>query len=74
MMHPQSAWMAGTLRKDTRAFQAIYVTAFVVFLAVALIAQFLTLQWRSWLPGSESEQSLVDGVRSAVYTFMSYIP
>lgn len=74
MMHTHNGLMAGAHRKDSRAFYGIYVPAFVLFLVVALIAQFLTLQWRSWLPGSVSGQSLVGGVRSAVYTFMSYIP
>jgi light-harvesting complex 1 beta chain len=55
---------------DTVAFQAIFAVAFVLLLCVALVAQLLTLQWRSWLPGAENERSLPGAVRSAVYTFM----
>jgi light-harvesting complex 1 beta chain len=51
----------------------LFVVTFVVFLAVALAAQLLTLEWRAWFPGAEGEQSLVGGVKSAVYSVMSYI-
>ncbi|MBM3349017.1 MAG: light-harvesting protein [Betaproteobacteria bacterium] len=45
---------------------------FVVCFVLALFTVFLPVQWRSWLPGSE-EKSMIDGVRSAVYSFMSYL-
>ena len=52
----------------------VFVVGFAVFLVIALIAQMLTMRWRTWLPGAEGEGSLIAGVKSAVYTFMSYIP
>lgn len=56
---------------ETFAFAGIFVASFVVFLAIALVAQLLRWQWRAWLPGAEGEKSLIHGVKSAVYTFMS---
>jgi light-harvesting complex 1 beta chain len=53
-----------------------YVIAWVtfsVFLLIAVLAQMLALDWRSWLPGAESEKSLIGGVKAAVYTFMSHL-
>jgi len=52
----------------------VFCVGFAVFLVIALVAQMLTMQWRTWLPGAEGERSLIGGVKSAVYTFMSYIP
>ena len=52
----------------------VFCVGFAVFLVIALIAQMLTMRWRTWLPGAEGEGSLIAGVKSAVYTFMSYIP
>jgi light-harvesting complex 1 beta chain len=52
----------------------VFVVGFAVFLVIALVAQMLTMQWRTWLPGAEGERSLIAGVKAAVYTFMSYIP
>ena len=60
-------------KNDSKAFGVIFAASFVVMFAIALIASVLTLQWRTWLPGAEGERSLVGGVRSAVYTFMSYL-
>jgi light-harvesting complex 1 beta chain len=51
----------------------LFVATFVVFLAVALPAQLLALEWRGWFPGAEGEKSLIGGVKSAVYSAMSHI-
>jgi hypothetical protein len=45
---------------------------FVVCFVLALFTAFLPGKWSSWLPGAE-EKSMIDGVRSAVYSFMSYL-
>jgi light-harvesting complex 1 beta chain len=37
------------------------------------VVQVLPLQWRTWFPGAEGGQNLIGDVRSAVYTFMSYL-
>jgi light-harvesting complex 1 beta chain len=72
--HPSSAPRGQQLMKeDLRAFYGIFAVSFVVFLAVALIAQMLGWQWRSWLPGAEGVKSLTGGVKAAVYTFMSHL-
>jgi len=59
---------------DTLVSVVTFCVGFVVFLAIALIAEMLTMRWRTWLPGAEGGRSLVADVTSAVYTFMSYIP
>ncbi len=64
---------ARPVRHDSIGFFGILVTSFIVFLLVALIAQMLTLNWRTWLPGAEGERTLLEGVRASVYTFMSYL-
>ena len=59
---------------DSQLPAVVFWVGFAVFLVIALVAQMLTMRWRAWLPGAEGEGSLIDGVKSAVYTFMSYIP
>lgn len=59
---------------DSQLSPVVFCAGFAVFLVIALVAQMLTMRWRAWLPGAEGEGSLIDGVKSAVYTFMSYIP
>ncbi len=73
--------MAGThdnalheaVKRDSLTFRGIYAVSFMVFLAVAIVVQLLPLQWRTWFPGAEGGQTLIGDVRSAVYTFMSYL-
>lgn len=54
-------------------FRGIYVVSFAVFLLIALAAQICFVDWRSLLPGAEGSRSLLGGVKSAVYTFMSHL-
>jgi len=58
---------------DSTTYRFIFAVGFLVFLAIALVAQPLGLNWRSWLPGAEGVVSITGGVRSAVYTFMSHL-
>ncbi len=60
-------------RNDSVTFVGIFFVSFVVFLTIALCAQMVALPWRSWLPGAEGQKSLVGGVKTSVYTFMSYL-
>ncbi len=53
---------------------AIFCVGFVVLLAIALTARLLFMNWRDLLPGAEGAGGLIDGVTSAVYSFMSNIP
>jgi light-harvesting complex 1 beta chain len=55
------------------SFYGIFATGFMLFLVIALVAQAMGWQWRSWLPGAEGAKSLVGGVKAAVYTFMSHL-
>ena len=55
------------------SFYGIFAVGFVLFLAIALVAEAMGWQWRSWLPGAESAKSLTGGVKTAVYTFMSHL-
>jgi light-harvesting complex 1 beta chain len=70
---PHVASSAVVAREDVRAFWPIFVAAFVVFMAIALVSQVLGVQWRSWLPGAEGVKSVPGGVKAAVYTFMSHL-
>jgi light-harvesting complex 1 beta chain len=60
-------------KTNSLAYYSIFVVSFVLFLAIALIAQMLFLRWRSWFPGAEGGKSLIGDVKAAVYTFMSQL-
>ena len=60
-------------KTDSITYYSIFAVSFVVFLAIALIAQVLFLRWRSWFPGAEGGKTLIGDVKAAVYTFMSQL-
>ena len=61
------------LKNDSKAYLGIFAVSFCMFLFIAVLAQAMTWEWRSWLPGAEAEKSLIGGVKGAVYTFMSHL-
>ncbi|MEN9760070.1 MAG: hypothetical protein RLZZ281_341 [Pseudomonadota bacterium] len=62
-----------SVKTNSITYYSIFAVSFVLFLAIALVAQMLFLQWRSWFPGAEGGKTLVGDVRAAVYTFMSQL-
>jgi light-harvesting complex 1 beta chain len=69
----QDASLSGLSDSEAREFHAIFMTSFIVFLIIAIVAHLLVWQWRPWLPGANGYASLVDGVRTAVNTVMPYV-
>jgi succinate dehydrogenase/fumarate reductase cytochrome b subunit len=51
----------------------IFVVLFFVFMAVALASTLLAQNWRTHLPGAEGAQSMLEGVKNAVWTVISQL-
>jgi len=62
-----------SVKTDSITYYSIFAVSFVMFLAIALVAQVLFLRWRSWFPGAEGGKTLIGDVKAAVYTFMSQL-
>ena len=43
--------MSGLTDDEAKEFHGLFVSGFIAFTAVAVIAHFLVWQWRPWLPG-----------------------
>lgn len=56
-----------------RGFMAIFLLAFGMLFVVAVLGRLVGLQWRELLPGAENSSGISDGVKAAVYTFMSHL-
>jgi len=54
--------MSGLTEPEAREFHSIFVTSFIMFTVIAIVAHFLVWQWRPWLPGPRGYSSLIDGV------------
>lgn len=73
MTDPTAVAVQRLMKGDSKSFGSIYAVSFMIILAIALVAQKLGWHWRSWLPGAEGVESLNDGVKVAVYNFMSHL-
>jgi light-harvesting complex 1 beta chain len=54
--------MSGLTEPEAREFHSIFVTSFIMFTVIAIVAHFLVWQWRPWLPGERGYSSLIEGV------------
>ncbi len=73
MAHITNVAVSKFAAQDSKTYGALFLVSFVFLLVIALTAQALFLEWRKWLPGAEGEKSLIKGVQSGVYTFMSHL-
>ena len=62
----RDASLSGLTEPEAREFHSIFVTSFVVFTVIAIVAHILVWLWRPWLPGVRGyTMNLIDGVTAA---------
>ena len=44
--------LSGLSEAEAKAFHSIFVTSFMIFTAVAVVAHVLAWMWRPWLPSA----------------------
>jgi light-harvesting complex 1 beta chain len=54
--------VSGLTATEAREFHRIFITSFIVFLVIALIAHYLAWEWRPW--GGHYSTSMLDGASS----------
>jgi light-harvesting complex 1 beta chain len=54
--------LSGLSEAEAREFHSVFMTSFVIFVVVAVIAHVLAWMWRPWLPGPGGYASLDDGI------------
>ena len=48
---PVGTSVTGLTEAEAKEFHGIFITSFIVFTVIAIIAHILAWQWRPWLPG-----------------------
>ena len=65
---------SGLSEDEAREFHRIFMTSFMVFVIIAIIAHILAWQWRPWLPGPQGyATSLLEGARDAVTYYLPHL-
>jgi light-harvesting complex 1 beta chain len=63
--------LSGLTEQEAKEFHSIFVTSFIIFTVIAIIAHFLVWNWRPWIPGPNGYAALTDGVTYAMSTLTS---
>ena len=64
--------LSGLTEPEAKEFHAIFLTSFLIFTAIAVVAHILVWLWRPWLPGPAGYASL-DGVTDAARALVMMI-
>jgi light-harvesting complex 1 beta chain len=65
--------LSGLSAGEAREFHGIFMSSFIAFTVIAIIAHILAWMWRPWLPPAKGYTSLVDGTTTTVASVLTYI-
>lgn len=63
--------LSGLTEREAKEFHGIFITSFIIFTVIAIIAHFLVWQWRPWLVGG-SKTAMLDGAAAAMHHVAQY--
>jgi len=64
---------SGLTENEAQEFHGVFMSSFIIFMVIAIVAHILAWMWRPWLPGEGGYASLQDGVTTAVASTISLI-
>ena len=69
----RDATLSGMSDTEAREFHSLFMTSFIVFTAIAVVAHILVWMWRPWLPGPGGYRSAIESATQFASTFSSLI-
>ncbi|MEJ8851017.1 light-harvesting antenna LH1, beta subunit [Variovorax rhizosphaerae] len=63
--------MSGLTEQEAKEFHGIFMTSFIIFTLIAVVAHFLAWQWRPWLPGAGGYTAIVNDAKDVVLAALS---
>lgn len=73
MAENRSGSLSGLTEGEAREFHSLFMTSFIIFTVIAIIAHFLVWQWRPWLPGPQGYTSMIDGLQGTVNSIIPFV-
>ena len=58
--------MSGLTEREAKEFHGIFITSFIIFTVVAIVAHFLVWQWKPWFVQGGAKTAMIDGVHVAM--------
>ncbi|MBL8671463.1 MAG: light-harvesting protein [Alphaproteobacteria bacterium] len=65
--------LSGLTENEAREFHGIFMSSFIMFTVVAIVAHILAWMWRPWLPSAKGYSSLLDGVSTTASSLITYV-
>ena len=59
--------------EEAKEFHKMFVTSFIIFTIIAIVAHVLVWNWRPWLPSEKGYAMLSDTVHLASVTITSFL-
>ncbi|MBU1360966.1 MAG: light-harvesting protein [Gammaproteobacteria bacterium] len=63
--------LSGLTEQEAKEFHGIFMTSFIIFTLIAVVAHFLAWQWRPWLPGPGGYASIVNDAKEVAMAAIS---
>ncbi len=60
--------ISGMTEPEAREFHSIFVTSFIVFTSIAIVAHILVWLWRPWIPGPNGYRTSFDLINHVLTT------
>ena len=64
--------LSGLTDAEAREFHSLFISSFLGFTVIAIIAHILVWMWRPWIPGPKG-YALIDGAAAALHHAISLI-
>ncbi|MCH4891957.1 MULTISPECIES: light-harvesting antenna LH1, beta subunit [unclassified Sphingomonas] len=59
--------------EEAKEFHKLFISSFIGFTVIAIIAHFLVWSWRPWIPGPNGYAMISDGVAVAQATITAFL-
>jgi len=63
--------LSGLTEQEAKEFHGIFMTSFIIFTLIAIVAHFLAWQWRPWLPGAGGYASIINDAKDVALAALS---
>ena len=63
--------LSGLTDSEAREFHSIFMTSFIVFTVIAVVAHFLVWQWRPWLPGASGYAAIFNDAKDVAMAYVA---
>jgi light-harvesting complex 1 beta chain len=73
MADKDAGTLSGLSAREAQEFHGAFMSGFIGFTVIAVVAHVLAWMWRPWLPGPKGYAELTDGVTRLAGTFTQFL-